>query len=72
MGTEIECTARRWGGSLGIILPGDIVEQEQISEGETVFVEIKKRRTVHEFFGVLKGKKINIDEIRKEMKEGWN
>ena len=72
MGTEIECTTKRWGGSLGIIIPGDVVEQEQITEGEHLFVEIKKRRTGNDFFGTLKGWKRNTDELRKEMKKGWD
>ena len=38
----IEVTAKKWGSSLGIIIPKDIVEKEHIKEGQKVSVLLRK------------------------------
>jgi len=40
---EIECVARKWGNSLGIIIPWEVTEEEHITEHEKLFVTIKKK-----------------------------
>lgn len=69
--TTVECVAKRWGSSIGVIIPRDIVEKERIVESDKVVVEIKKRHSAKEFFGLLAGWKRPTDEIKKEMKKGW-
>ena len=39
---EIELVTKKWGSSLGIVLPKTIVEKEQILENEIIIVEIKR------------------------------
>ena len=68
---ETECMTKKWGNSLGIIIPKDIVEKEHLHESETVMVEIKKKHSAKEFFGMLAGWKRPTDEIKTEMKKGW-
>lgn len=69
--TEIECTAKKWGNSLGIIIPQDIVKEEHLVENEKIMIEIKKKHLAKEFFGLLSGWKRHTNEIKKEMKIGW-
>ncbi|MBI2136366.1 AbrB/MazE/SpoVT family DNA-binding domain-containing protein [Candidatus Woesearchaeota archaeon] len=47
--------ARKVGGSLMVRIPKDIVEIEQIDEGETLQVEIRKLKK--DCFGILSGLK---------------
>ncbi|MBI4981342.1 AbrB/MazE/SpoVT family DNA-binding domain-containing protein [Candidatus Woesearchaeota archaeon] len=68
---EIECTTRKWGNSLGIILPKEIVNEEDIAENEKIMVGIKKKHLAKEFFGLLHGWKRPTEEIKREMKKGW-
>ncbi len=68
---EAECVARKWGNSLGIVIPGDIVEEEGITESESITVTFHKTRRVKEFFGFLSHWKRPTEEIKKEMKKGW-
>lgn len=68
---EVECVAKKWGSSLGIVIPKDIVKKEHISENETIIVEIKKKHLAKEFFGVLADWKRPTKEIKEEMKKGW-
>ncbi len=61
---EIACVPRKWGSSLGIIIPRDIVEKEHILPGKELIVDIKKHRTAGEFFGIR-----HIADIRKLTEE---
>lgn len=45
--------SRRIGGSIVVRIPKEAAEQEGISEGELVEVEVRKAR--RDFFGALKG-----------------
>ena len=68
---EIEVITKRIGGSIGIILPKSIIEKDHIKEEEKIKIEIKKRPLVGEFFGMIGGKKIDTENVMKEVKEGW-
>ena len=70
--SETECVARKWGNSLGIVIPWEIVQEEAITENETVTVTFHKRHKAKEFFGLLSDWKKPTDEIKKEMKRGWD
>lgn len=69
--TEIECIARKWGNSLGIIIPKEIVVEERLLEHEKLLIEIKKKHLAKEFFGLLSGWERPTDKIKEEMKKGW-
>ncbi len=69
--TEIECVTKKWGSSLGIIIPKEIVMKEHISEHDKIVVEIKKKRLVLDLFGSISGWKTPTQKIKDEMREGW-
>lgn len=69
---ETECTARKWGSSLGVIIPREIVEEEQIAENEKVMVTFHKKHLAKEFMGMFFGWKTPTGQIKKEMKKGWS
>ncbi len=70
---QIEATARKWGNSLGIILPKEAVQKNNIKENDKIEIFILKQDdTLQRTFGMFKGKiKKNTqqikDEIRKEL-----
>ena len=68
---EVELVAKKWGSSLGIVLPKAIVEKEHIRDNDVVVIEIKKRHFAREFFGLLSDWKKPTDKIKEEMKKGW-
>ena len=72
--TEAILETKKWGNSVGIILPKEILEAEQIKgEHEKLFVLVRKQdKTMKETFGALKGRLKKPtqqlkDEIRKEL-----
>lgn len=73
MGT-IQVRVRKWGNSLGLILPSETVEREKIKENQEINILILKdsRMVLRETFGMLKGKLKKTgqqlkDESRREL-----
>ena len=68
---ELKTKLRKWGNSLGIVIPLNKVKNENIKEGTEIKVLIKKDENVlKETFGTFKFKKSTqkmIDEIDKEL-----
>ena len=71
---EIEVLTRRWGNSIAVIVPANIVEKENLKENEKVLFKIEKKRStkVKDLFGLLKNWKKPTEEILKEAREGWD
>ncbi len=68
---EMQIKTKRWGSSLGIIIPKKIVREERIQEGQEIMVNIlsRKKTTGTDIFGKLKFKKpiqVLLDEIDKD------
>lgn len=68
---EAEATVKKWGSSLGIILPKLVVDNLNISNNDKIIVTVKKKVLAKEFFGILHDWKKPTDVIKKEMKKGW-
>ncbi|MBS3137337.1 AbrB/MazE/SpoVT family DNA-binding domain-containing protein [Candidatus Woesearchaeota archaeon] len=68
---KFEAIPKKWGSSLGIIIPKEIAQKRNIKENEKIIVEIKKGVLAKEFFGLFKGWNKSTDELKKEMKQGW-
>ena len=61
---EIECITRKWGNSIGITIPKEVVEKEHIMTNEKVKVSIKtKEKLFDRVFGIGKtNKKIDVEK----------
>ncbi|HLC19583.1 MAG TPA: AbrB/MazE/SpoVT family DNA-binding domain-containing protein [Candidatus Nanoarchaeia archaeon] len=71
----ITTTTRKWGNSLGIIIPKEDVEQMNLHENQKVVIEIvQTENPLKELFGAFKGGKLNakaVKEMRKELESRW-
>jgi len=68
---EIETRTKKWGSSLGIIIPKRVVILERIKEGQKININIlsKKKTTGADIFGKFKFKKpvqVLLDETDKD------
>ena len=69
---EIQTKTRKWGRSIGVVLPIDFVKKNKIKENELISLEIK-RKNIREVFGTSKKVDESLkEEILREIKEGWN
>ena len=71
---EIETLTRKWGNSIVVIVPANLVEREKIKENERVLFKIEKKKPtkVRDIFGILKSWKKPTEEILKEARRGWD
>lgn len=69
---EIKATAKRWGSSIGVIIPKEIIDARKIKENDKITIEIKTRPLAGALFGFGKGRfKKTAQEIKDDMREGW-
>lgn len=70
---EVESKVRKWGRSLGVVLPKEKVKEEGIDKDDTITILIsKKRNTLKETFGTLKLKKSTDKILRESDEEAWD
>ncbi len=67
---KIRTLVREWGSSLGVILPREIVREENLRVGDEVVVEVLKRPSIEILFGLVKSKE-SAQEIKEELRKGW-
>jgi antitoxin component of MazEF toxin-antitoxin module len=61
---------RRWGNSLGVIVPKEIVDQEGLKEGEIVEISVRKVSDIKHLFGKYPFKDLQLQ--KQKMKAGWD
>ncbi len=70
---EIKIRARKWGNSIGFVIPRDIADAKKIKENEDVIIEIKRRPLAAEFFGKFPRKSgKTAQKLKDEARKGWN
>ncbi len=66
---------KKWGNSIGVIIPSETVERLSIKPEEEIVIEIGKKNSVlKEMFGAMKSKKSTekiLKEARKELESKW-
>jgi len=60
---------KRWGNSLGVVLPKTLVEEEGLREGEEVEVTVRRVSDVRNLRGKYPFK--DLQHEKDEMKRGW-
>jgi antitoxin component of MazEF toxin-antitoxin module len=64
----IKTKAKRWGNSLGLLIPNEVVKQEKIKENQSLDILIlHKGKTLEKLFGSLKGWKIDTQKALDEL-----
>jgi antitoxin component of MazEF toxin-antitoxin module len=60
---------KRWGNSLGVIVPKEIVETEGLKEGEEVEISVRKVSDIKHLFGKYPFKDLQLE--KEKMRKGW-
>ncbi len=72
---SIEVTTKKWGNSIGIIIPSETIERLSIKPEEKIIIEIERNENVlKELFGAVKFKrpvKDILKEARKDLESKW-
>ena len=68
---QLKTIVKEWGNSLGLVIPKDIAQKEEIKPNDEVFITITKKNTLEDFFGKIKGKKIDAQKAKDESRRIW-
>lgn len=66
----VEVLIKKWGNSVGVILPKALVEKQGLKENEKVLVEVVKEANLEHLFGSLK-RKMTGQEFKDVVRKGW-
>lgn len=65
-----EAVVKKWGSSMGIVLPKELVEKKGLKENEKILVEVVKEANLEGIFGSLK-RKMSGQEFKDLARKGW-
>jgi len=61
---------RRWGSSLGIVVPSEVAKELRLKAGDEVVLEIDQAG-IEEAFGSLRDWDVNPQKLKDELRRGW-
>lgn len=67
---ELEAIAKKWGSSIGFVIPKEVAEKEKIKPNSKVKFEIIKVSDISDTFGKLR-RKISGQEFKDRARAGW-
>jgi len=62
---------RRWGSSLGVVIPSEVTRRLHLQPGDDVYLEVQKSSGVFEAFGSLRDWKVDTQKLKNELRRGW-
>ena len=68
--SRIRARVRRWGSSLGIVVPSEVVKELRLKAGDETIVEID-RAGIEEAFGSVKDWAVDPQKLKDELRRGW-
>ena len=70
---ECETVTRKWGNSIGLIIPKNVAEKSHLKENKKLRIIIIEESPIKRTFGMLKEWKKPTKQIIKEMRVGsWD
>ncbi len=69
---ETEVKTRKWGSSIGVVLPKELVDEIGIKPNETIKINVKKNIKIKDVFGMFpRTSKKTAQQIKDELRQGW-
>ena len=69
----IEVKLKRWGNSMAVIVPNEIVEKQRLKENDKILVQIGRKADISHIFGSLKSKrKLSGQEFKNSVRKEWS
>ena len=63
-------TVKKWGSSMAVIIPQEIVKKQHIKEGDDIALNVFKKGDLRDVFGKLKTK-MSGQEFKDLARKGW-
>ena len=66
----IRTVMRKWGNSLGVVIPREEALKEGLHENDEVEIVIRKAVDIRQLFGKYKFRE--LQSLKDELREGWH
>jgi len=66
----IRTVMRKWGNSLGVVIPREEASKEGLHENDEVEIVIRKAVDIRQLFGKYKFR--DLQSLKEELREGWH
>ncbi len=66
-----ELMVKKWGNSLAVIIPKEIIQQRHIKENQKILIYFGTKVDLRSIFGTFKTKK-TAQELKDFAREGWD
>ena len=66
----IRTVMRKWGNSLGVVIPREEALKEGLHENDEVEIVIRKAVDIRQLFGKYKFRE--LQSLKEELREGWH
>ncbi len=66
----IRTVMRKWGNSLGVVIPREEASKEGLKENDEVEIVIRKAVDIRQLFGKYKFR--DLQSLKDELREGWH
>lgn len=67
MGVNVK--VKKWGNSLGIILPNELIKEKEIHENDDIGILVFKETNLKKVFSILKNTKVKTNITAQEFKD---
>ncbi len=69
---KTKAITRQWGPSIAVVIPQHIVKAQHLSANQEITLEVEPQRPqAGALFGFLKGWKRSTQELKDQMRKGW-
>lgn len=68
---ELEAETKKWGDSIAIIIPSDVVKKEGVKIGDKYRVRMIRVGNLSKLFASGKGKIKDVQKAKDEARKGW-
>ena len=64
--------AKKWGNSIGLVIPAEVVKKERIRPGDAVELVVRRRVPRLEELGSTLKLNHKLEDLLRNMEEGWD
>jgi len=67
----IKTFTRKWGNSIGVILPKEFVEKQKIKENQEIIINVIQEADLSNIFGMIKKRKMSGQKMKDLARKEW-
>ena len=67
----VEVVVKKWGNSMGVILPKKLVDEKQLKEDDIILIDVVQEADFSDDVGSLKDIKMSGQKFKDMVRGGW-